>query len=209
MSLKRGLDLVYTIRFLHLLVTPWEKTDAYKLGIIDSDGNPLKKVRDLNQEEIDVYTSFHRLVYNVKRLILKIPIIGKTILLNYAAAIYLIKEQSGMNDVEIEEIIITACESLGIKYKKYFDDIDFTNILIESCSWILNDNGELVPGEYKLNKSIVSPITGELIGNQQDIVVVKEFVIPYGFIYNIPIYKVTHKNTYHSLLVSVGDIERK
>ena len=35
----RAIDLFVTYRFLKLLTTPFEKQDAYKLGIIDKDGN--------------------------------------------------------------------------------------------------------------------------------------------------------------------------
>ena len=35
----RAIDLFVTYRFIKLLVTPFEKTEAYKLGIIDKDGN--------------------------------------------------------------------------------------------------------------------------------------------------------------------------
>ena len=35
----RAIDLFVTYRFIKLLVTPFEKTDAFKLGIIDKDGN--------------------------------------------------------------------------------------------------------------------------------------------------------------------------
>jgi hypothetical protein len=36
--IKRAGDLVYTFRFLKLLVTDFEDTDAYKAGIITADG---------------------------------------------------------------------------------------------------------------------------------------------------------------------------
>ena len=45
--LKSAADLVYTLRFLKLLTTPFEKTKAYELGIIDDKGKELKKMRDL------------------------------------------------------------------------------------------------------------------------------------------------------------------
>ena len=35
----RAIDLFVTYRFIKLLVTPFKDTDAYKLGIIDEDGN--------------------------------------------------------------------------------------------------------------------------------------------------------------------------
>ena len=34
----RAIDLFVTYRFLKILVTPFEKQEAYKLGIIDKDG---------------------------------------------------------------------------------------------------------------------------------------------------------------------------
>ena len=37
--LKSAADLVYTIRFLKLLTTPFEKMGAYEIGLIDKDGN--------------------------------------------------------------------------------------------------------------------------------------------------------------------------
>ena len=35
----RAIDLFVTYRFIKLLVTPFEKTEAFQLGIIDKDGN--------------------------------------------------------------------------------------------------------------------------------------------------------------------------
>ena len=35
----RAIDLFVTYRFIKLLVTPFEKQEAYKLGVIDKDGN--------------------------------------------------------------------------------------------------------------------------------------------------------------------------
>lgn len=75
--LKSAADLVYTIRFLKLLVTPFEKMGAYGAGIIDKDG---KKNPDFNTLKTDDreayrthYTPFIRLVINLKRLMAKVP----------------------------------------------------------------------------------------------------------------------------------------
>ena len=35
----RAIDLFVTYRFIKILVTPFEKQEAYKLGVIDKDGN--------------------------------------------------------------------------------------------------------------------------------------------------------------------------
>jgi hypothetical protein len=85
-------DSVIAYRILRLLVTPFEKTDAYKLGIIDQNGNELKKMSDLNTVvERDSYTLLHRLVFRLKRIIQRVPIANKN-LVSLAAAYALIKE---------------------------------------------------------------------------------------------------------------------
>ena len=41
----RAIDLCVTYRFLKLLTTPFEKTPAYKLGIIDKKGHRILKLK--------------------------------------------------------------------------------------------------------------------------------------------------------------------
>jgi hypothetical protein len=38
-----AIDLFVAYRFLRILTTPFEKTDAYKFGIIDEKGNRIRK----------------------------------------------------------------------------------------------------------------------------------------------------------------------
>ena len=57
-------DRFYALRFLRLLTTPWEKTNAFKAGIIDANGKVLKKAKGKDKK---VYNIFHKLVYNLKR----------------------------------------------------------------------------------------------------------------------------------------------
>ena len=91
---SRGADLSFVFRFLRLLTAKYTATNAYKLGIIDKKGKPLKKSSDLTtSEEKSSYTMLHRLTWKIRGLIEKIPLIGKSILLNYAAALFLLKEQ--------------------------------------------------------------------------------------------------------------------
>ena len=44
---NRAVDLVITYRVIKLLVTPFNKQEAFKQGIIDKDGNVLRKYRTL------------------------------------------------------------------------------------------------------------------------------------------------------------------
>lgn len=90
--MSRFVDSIITYRILNLLVTPFDKTPAYRLGIIDKDGKELKKMRDLNTvEERDAYTLLHRLVFRLKKIIQKVPIENKK-LVSLAAAYALIRE---------------------------------------------------------------------------------------------------------------------
>ena len=87
-----AIDAFITFRFLKLLVTPFNKTEAFRLGIIDQRGKVLRKYKTLERtEERQAYTILHRLVFNVKKLIEKVPG-GKSRLASYAAALFLIKE---------------------------------------------------------------------------------------------------------------------
>ena len=92
---SRGADLYFVFRFLRLLTMSWKKTDAYKYKIIDAKGNALKKSSELESvDEKASYTMLHRMVFKIRRLIEKVPLIGKTLLMNYAAALFLLKEQN-------------------------------------------------------------------------------------------------------------------
>ena len=48
---SRLVDTLITYRIVKLLVTPFERQEAFKQGIIDKDGKVLKKNRDLKTEK--------------------------------------------------------------------------------------------------------------------------------------------------------------
>lgn len=101
----RFVDSMIALRILKLLVTPFEDTDAFRLGIIDSKGKELKKMRDLNTVEArDAYTLLHRLVFRLKRIINKVPIESKK-LVSLAAAYALVREhlEAGREPLNLEE----------------------------------------------------------------------------------------------------------
>lgn len=94
----RFVDSLIAYRILKLLVTPFDQTDAYKLGIIDAKGKELKRMQELNSvDERDAYTLLHRLVFRLKKIIEKVPIDNKKIL-SLAAAYALIKENLDQNN---------------------------------------------------------------------------------------------------------------
>jgi len=106
-------DSVIAYRILKLLVTPFDKTDAFKLGIIDDKGNELMKMRDLNTvQERDAYTLLHRLVFRLKKIIEKVPIANKQFV-SLAAAYALIKEalDDGKEPIDLEFKYINKVKS--------------------------------------------------------------------------------------------------
>lgn len=90
MSVSIVTDTVYTYRFLKLLVTPFNKTEAYKLGLIDENGERTDKQVE-NSTEREAFTLFHRIIFNLKKLLEKFPA-GKTHIASYVAALALLRE---------------------------------------------------------------------------------------------------------------------
>ena len=84
-------DLILVYQFLRRLTTPFNETPAFDLGIIDERGNRIKSKDLKTTEEKNAYGYFDRLVFNVKKLLERLPG-GKNRLASYAAALFLIKE---------------------------------------------------------------------------------------------------------------------
>ena len=73
-----AIDLIITYRIIRTLVLPFDKTDAFKRGIIDKDGKVLRKARTLSdRKDKSAYTLFHRFVFNLKRILAKAGLGGR------------------------------------------------------------------------------------------------------------------------------------
>lgn len=103
MSITRMTDFVYAFRLLALITKPWIEQEAYKYGIIDANGNAIRKWRDLKTgEERDSYTYFHRIAFNMKRMLQKVPGFNNRPM-TVAAALRLLKEEQGKLDQLFED----------------------------------------------------------------------------------------------------------
>ena len=113
--MSRAVDLLITYRIMKILVTPFDKQEAFKYGIIDKNGKVLRKFNTIKlSKEKRSYTILHRFVFNLKRLLAKVGIKGK--LGSFAVALAtLIKEH---NEFEEHQKLI---ESTVIKYLKEQD----------------------------------------------------------------------------------------
>jgi len=138
---SRGADLYFVFRFLRLLTMKYESTDAYKFGIIDKKGKALRKSADLEStKEKASYTMLHRMVFKIRRLMEKIPG-GRFV--NYAAALFLLKEQKdariwtddGYMKTKLMEFLETDWEANAKLLKEEVDNMDkksFNSFLSEN-----------------------------------------------------------------------------
>ena len=97
-------DTFVAYKFIKLLATPFDKTDAYKLGIIDAEGKVLRPRKSLiNSKDKAAYPSnINTLVWNLKKVLMKVPIV-KSRIGQFASALWLLKEETGCNyDVLLE-----------------------------------------------------------------------------------------------------------
>ncbi len=182
---SQTVDTYASFRFLRLLTTNWEDTGAFKAGLIDKDGKQIRKAE--TSDERSVYNIFHRLVFNVKRLINKVPF-GKTTIASYLTALYLIKEHTGLTEDEIKDILI---ESTGIS--------DFP-ILSESTHTLLAE------GKYELKTDVVHPKTGSYLSIKGSFVEVRENTTPIGFMFGQSLFEVWHEATRSNIIITPSDI---
>ena len=190
----RAVDLFVVYRFLRVLVTPWKKQEAYKLGIIDKDGKTLKKSRDLGTEvEKSAFTLLHRLVFNLKRIMMKIPGV-RTQLGTYATALFLLREHYNIENLPEGEITKFLIENKLVS----FDN----NISEEVMGF-----GNMLPmGDYKL-KDQVTADDDEIDAQPGDIVSALEDIPPSDTILGVDVFPVIHKKSNKIIYVSLEDIK--
>ncbi len=92
-------NLYLLYRIVKDLSTPFEETDAFKLGLIDEKGKRLKKAQ--SKEEKDALSYYWRFIYNIKRLMGKVGLSSK--LATFAAALFLIREETEKKHTLTEE----------------------------------------------------------------------------------------------------------
>jgi hypothetical protein len=90
--MSRLVDNLIAYKILSKLVQPFDDTPAFKLGIIDAHGKNLIKPSQFHTTtQQDAYTYLDRLVFNMKKIINRLPG-GESRLKSMVAALFLIKE---------------------------------------------------------------------------------------------------------------------
>ena len=189
--LSRATDTFYAFRFLRLLTTPWENTGAYKAGIIDDKGKVIKKPE--TSDEKSVYNYFHRLVFNVKRMLNKLPF-GKTTIASYLTALFLIKEHTGLSNSALSKALSEIANV----------DVHMPSLL--ESTWYQTDDGYLREGSYILRHTLPLPKTGEMLALRNTRVLAESDTKPSGNIFGAPVYKVLHLKTNQYIYVNQADL---
>ena len=200
----RAIDLFVTYRFLRLLTTPFEKTDAFKLGIIDEKGNRIKLPKstkpavELSTSELQsAYTILHKLIFNIKKLFNKIPGL-RTKVGTYAAALFLLKDtfKESVDDPDMFE-------------KEFVKFLKENNIeLDDEISEDVIGFGEVLPkGEYVLINDILNKEEEELSAKKGDKVIAYDDEPPIDTILGVEIFPIIHVKTQEKIYVSLEYIK--
>ena len=138
------------------------------------------------------YTSFHRLVFNLKKLMAKVPG-GSSVIARYGAALALIKEHGDLSDKQVQKIH----EETGI---------DIMEVLMEDSKWYIIEDGNVSPGMYRMrNETLVD--TGEELVRKGDQVRIYENNLRYDIL-GISIFEGTHLRTGKRVLFSANEISK-
>ena len=106
--MSRAIDLIITYRVVKMLITPFEKTQAFKRGIIDADGKVLRKFKTIKGIERKHYTMLHRFVFNLKRILKKVGLGSRLGSFGVALALLIKEDKSYLQHKEaIESAVIT------------------------------------------------------------------------------------------------------
>ena len=203
----RAVDLFVTYRFIKLLTTPFKKTDAYKLGIIDENGHRVMEqvtrskkepaVPLNNDETKNAYTILHKLIFNIKKLFARVPGL-RTKVGTYAAALFLLKD-TFKEHVEDPDMF----EKEFMKYLRE-NNVELDRDISEEVVGF----GELLPkGEYVLVNDILNKEEEELTAKKGDKVIAFADESPVDTVLGVEIFPVIHVKSQEKIYVSLEDIK--
>jgi len=172
------IDALVAYKFIKQLSTPWEKWEAYKLGLIDKNGERIKKAE--TAEEKKAYPTWKVLVRNLKRILDKLPG-GASKVGSFAVALWMIKEEMQIQNQQVIEDVF-----LGY--------LDTQPILLENIK-IKEKINTIDKGRYKHIPS-------------KDIIFLKDNVKCSGSILNTEIFELVDYVTGNAYITTVNDIAR-
>ena len=194
-DIAEQVDFFVAYKFIKILTQEFKDTDAFKLGIIDEKGNILKHRKDLSTgKEKAAYTIFHTLIWNVKKLLSKVPGL-KSKLGGYATALFLLKE-SIVNEEEGKKTI-----DLIVEYLKESGVTVGVDSLFENTF-----NNKLSEGVYITVQEIVTPSFN--IINEGETILIGQDKTPFVEFANTPLYTAVHMESGEEIIVDSSSVEK-
>jgi hypothetical protein len=91
MSLEMTSDNIYATKVLKILLTPFSEQPAHRLGLIDDNGNEIRKPK--SRQEQDAYSPLFIVLFKVKQILNKLPS-SQSRLNQIAVALQLIRQKN-------------------------------------------------------------------------------------------------------------------
>jgi hypothetical protein len=135
--MSRIVDNLIAMKIVRMITQNFEDTEAFKLGIIDHQGNNLRKMSTLStEEERNAYSYLNRLVFNMKKILNRLPG-GENRMKSLVGALWLVKEyyESGSRTTSLMED----------RYKHIMRIIESSVVLAEEqiiVNRVLSEDGE-------------------------------------------------------------------
>ena len=179
----RVIDALIAYRLLKLLVTPFNKTKAYQMGIIDAKGKVLIKKNQFDRkipankraEAKKAYTLLIRFVFNLKRLLSKVGVRGP-LGSAAAAAIAFFREENQYNP-EIEKQVYKYIKEQGFEFEvseNYGDPIPHGNYTVNRDIYDLEGDVVINSGETIDYNEDIQTIMGYDVFKYQDVYLTTE-----------------------------------
>lgn len=161
--MSRIIDNLIAYKILTMLVKPFDETEAFKLGIIDAKGKNLIKVNKFtSSKQHEAYTYLNRLVFNMKKIINRLPG-GESKLKSTVAALWLIKEyhESGNRTTALMEE----------KYLRLLEKLENHNVvLVEEEITVKKFNEGKLEEDGVVTTGSVANVTGAGVSTDEPVI---------------------------------------
>lgn len=114
--MKSIFDGAAVIELVRRLSTPFDKTPAFKAGLIDAKGNYLKPRSKMTKEERQSFTLFDLLIFNLKKIMAKTT--GSANFTPFVASMLLLKEH--IDDLSEDDIAVLAETMVSEVYPEHY-----------------------------------------------------------------------------------------
>ena len=157
--MSRAIDLLITYKVIRTLVTPFDRMEAFKRGIIDKDGKVLIKMRDVKGGDRKHYTILHRFVFNLKRILKKVGLGSRLGSFGVALALLIKEDKSYINHKDaIESAVVTYLKEQNLYNEILKESQEIPEINDEpfmTCFGVdIYEKGDELVSEYEYAKTL-------------------------------------------------------